>query len=113
MELNQRNHKNVELVTRKRPKAEPRKPKKRSLESSCQINNGNEHPFSRLGFFLKPHCQSCDPNSISKIPALYKLMQTPFRMGEGFVLDDRNIKINLIGKIQPTQVKHEKIVFKK
>ena len=29
-----------------------------------------------------------------------------FRMGEGFVLDDRNIKINLIGKIQPTQVQN-------
>ena len=61
--------------------------------------------FPKIGFLLKPHCQSCDPNSISKIPAL--LRQTIwflFRMGEGFVLDDRNIKINLIGKIQPTQV---------
>jgi len=63
--------------------------------------------FPKIGFLLKPHCQSCDPNSISKIPALlHQITLILFRMGEGFVLDDRNIKINLIGKIQPTQVQN-------
>ena len=36
----------------------------------------------------------------------YQIILILFRMGEGFVLDDRNIKINLIGKIQPTQVQN-------